>query len=802
MTFVSAIVSLACAVGVVAEVVGLLLPASNMFNLTGALVDANNRYPGLKAANVTLQLQQRSDANTQIVLFDARTSVDARSLLGYPIVAFRGNDVALIDKSIYMQLFRIQPNAGSDAVAVAAVAVAAKQTNVIVLSELSAYADSAHPVLEASLLAAGIDIAADVQLRMVWDVAALTQALSTAKAAVTDERGSPNDVGAFVYVGADVALFQRTMAAAANLSLTGAPYLWIVTRAAFALLGNSSNGVPLPLTYNGMIALAPFASEDAYAHDAVLVAAAALNRVVVVDRAAISNTTIAAALRTARVVNGLTGTVSFNEDQDRAAQFQLLNVQAGRLVGVGAYAEGGLTLNSATAILYSTGERVPPAFPFRNCTKLASCADCLAQTKCAWCPGAKICALAEVAAAGTCSASLFTEQSQCPRECVESSPPHACLYERNLTIFSPHKPRCDTQNDFARTVAYPKAGMNACQTAFAAAPGCQLLVQHMVCSTWCQPCTNSSAAAPLPICRSTCDTLINQSCSAMLRACVGQPDRFAAYCGSDALPCTTTLVDAFPLTSPGAMWSSISIAPTLSSALTATESVATTTTTTAAQPSTSSVTSTAATPMSSSIGVILTTVVPVTAATTVSSTAATATTTAKAALSSAMPSTTTTAMPSTTTAVLKLSTTTNSASAPAAVSAGEIDGDASSDDDDDDDGEVPRYSAVGVAVGMTVVVCCLLIMFGVLVFLFARAHHCADDKESDTNAAPVPVSAPTTSASASPDREEKSAEKASSSTRTEPKSSERESSSESEQVERTPKVAVRRKKSRKVKITK
>jgi hypothetical protein len=255
----------------------------------------------LRAANVSLQLQQARDADTKVILFGAHTSLDAQSKFGLPMVAFRGTDVNLIDKAIYTQLFRMQPNAGSDVVAVAAIAVAAKQTKIVVLRELSPYAESAHPTLDASLQAAGIEVVADIQLRQVWDNVALLQALSTAKAAVVDERGSHNDVGTFAYIGADVALFERTMVAAATLGLAGAPYLWIVTR---ALLNVTGADAPQRAS-DGMIALAPYASDEAYAYDAVLVVAAALSRVIDVDRGLFSNTTIAAALAAVRVANGL-----------------------------------------------------------------------------------------------------------------------------------------------------------------------------------------------------------------------------------------------------------------------------------------------------------------------------------------------------------------------------------------------------------------------------------------------------------------------------------------------------------------
>ena len=61
------------------------------------------------------------------------------------------------------------------------------------------------------------------------------------------------------------------------------------------------------------------------------------------------------------------------------AQFEVFNAQSNRLVRVGTYTTGTLTIVNSSAIVYSTGERVAPSFPFRNCTKLASCADCLAQ---------------------------------------------------------------------------------------------------------------------------------------------------------------------------------------------------------------------------------------------------------------------------------------------------------------------------------------------------------------------------------------------------------------------------------------
>jgi hypothetical protein len=181
-----------------------------------------------------------------------------------------------------------------------------------------------------------------------------------------------------------------------------------------------------------------------------------------------------------------------------------------------------------------------------------------------------------------CSWRRLTGQSQCPRECIESSPPHACLYPSNHSLFSLHKPGCDVQNDFTRFIAYPRVGMNACQAAFVGDRGCQQLLQHLICSTACPPCTSSSATALLPVCRSTCDRLIYQSCAAVLRACVGQPDRFAAYCGSDSLPCTTNIIDAFPLSSPGANVGSPAPSTTTTTVKTSTSATTTTTTTTAA----------------------------------------------------------------------------------------------------------------------------------------------------------------------------------------------------------------------------
>lgn len=731
---------------IAAQVVGLLLPAPNTLNLAAALTDANSRYPGLQANNVTLVLQQIATAQTQVRIFDGNGSVDAATLPGYPVVAYRSNDVSLTDKSTYSQLFRMQPNAAADAITTASLVFRANQTKVMVLFELSFYASTARPVLEKSLIDAGVEIAADIELRSVWDVAALTQALTTAQAAIKDDRGSPNDVGTFVYVGADTALFQRTIVAATNLNLTGSPFLWIVTRAAFGLLGNNT----VPAAYNGLLALAPFASDAAYAHDAVLAIAAALNQVVVVNRAALTNVTISAALRTVSISNGLTGAISFNEDQDRPAQFEVFNAQSNRLVRVGTYTTGTLTIVNSSAIVYSTGERVAPSFPFRNCTKLASCADCLAQSKCAWCPSTKVCALSAVAAASPCAATVFNDLFQCPRECVESNLPYACLYSANMTIFSTHKPRCDAENSFARIVASTRAGQSACQSAFAAERGCQQLLQRFACSASCQQCATNSSASALPICRSTCDSLIFLSCRMTTQACAGVTDRFAAYCGADSAPCTTTLIDAYPLTTPGGssgatnpptpfLTSAAPNAPTTGvpgATTTTAAAVATTnpanalTTAPIAAPTTAPITAPTAAQTTAPVATTttsaaasttpLTTIALTIAATTAiavstaSGTTAGATTTLAGATTALGTSAAgTTAAATTTVATVDATATTNNASAVAVAA------------------EKARYDAVGLAVGLTILVCAVLIVFTILIVLFARAHHCMDDDDDE-----------------------------------------------------------------------
>jgi ABC-type branched-subunit amino acid transport system substrate-binding protein len=447
----------------------------------------------------------------------------------------------LLDKRTRPHLFRMVPDESTEATVLVDLAQRFGQSRVVVVYENSQFGTVNLATARTRLAAQMITSVRDIEIATNADAAATRTALLPAQAATVAADGKPSNVGTFIYLGNNVTTLERVFTAAASLNITGSPYLWLVASAAQSL----TVAAAARPEFRGIVSLSHYANESALAYDAVIAAAAALDA----SYLSLDNRGLIAQALAAVRFQGQSGPVAFDTQQDRPAQYHIDNVQAGVRVTVGSFVANAFSLN-ATAVLFATGERGNPVYPFVSCASLRSCADCTLLTKCQWCGQTSTCSLVS-AGASVCSGTPLNNPGLCPAECVSSAAPSFCLYPANLTIWSQQKPRCDALNKPLVPPAYLAPQQpNNCSLALARERPCQQLLQRISCSASCQQCGSNSTAQPLPVCQSVCDPLINTACPLTKAACVEDGSPFAFLCGPDTAACTRVVLDTLPLVEP------------------------------------------------------------------------------------------------------------------------------------------------------------------------------------------------------------------------------------------------------------
>lgn len=447
----------------------------------------------------------------------------------------------LLDKRSRPRLFRMVSDESTEATLLADLAQRFGQSRVVVIHENSTFGASNLLTARTRLSAQMISIVREIEIQPTADATATRTALGPAVSAVVGADGKPTNVGAFIYLGSNLATLERVFTAAAALNITGSPYLWLISSVASSLTAAAAARAE----FRGAVSLSHPATESQLAYDAVFAAARALDA----SYLSLANATLIAQALSAVRFNGQSGAVSFDSNHDRPAQYNIDNFQGGARVTVGTFGNGAITLND-TAVLFSTGERVDPVYPFVACSSLSACADCTLLTKCQWCGETSTCSLASAGAA-VCTGVPITNPGFCPAECVMSAAPTYCFFPANMTIWSQQKPRCDSVNNAVVPPAFLRPEQaNNCSAALARERPCQQLLYRVSCSASCQQCSANSTAQALPVCRSVCDPLIDQFCPLTKAACVNDGSRFDFICGPDSAPCTRTLIQAIALVEP------------------------------------------------------------------------------------------------------------------------------------------------------------------------------------------------------------------------------------------------------------
>jgi hypothetical protein len=168
-------------------------------------------------------------------------------------------------------------------------------------------------------------------------------------------------------------------------------------------------------------------------------------------------TLIAQALAAVRF-NGQSGAVAFDATtQDRPAQYNIDNVQGGAARQRRLVHRAGAVHAQRTAVLFSTGERVTPVYPFVSCASLHSCADCTCSPSASGAARRRPARSTAPAPASAAGADAHQPGLLPRRVRARRAAPSFCLYPANLTIWSTQKPRCDALNKPLGAARLPRA---------------------------------------------------------------------------------------------------------------------------------------------------------------------------------------------------------------------------------------------------------------------------------------------------------------------------------------------------------